>query len=1341
MESQTLTITASQLLPIFFHRGWSHSAKRFHFILVLLYTFFCLASCGSNSIHGMEKSAVLDACRSYEDDRVAGFHDIISGDPNAGYIRRNLMTDLNVESVCTNSNLFCFPSTLPGFLLKEDKLSRDALEASRMESDDQLPVESTQASRWASNKTWSSDYGMFELLNGRTISCSINSKENIHKLSSIQTDSGNQNDFSSCRGTLLSQKSANVRLNKNSEMSKPGCLDVSSSPNVEIIPHVLDWGQKYLFFPSVAFLTVANTCNDSILHVYEPFSTNRQFYPCNFSDIFLGPGEVASICFVFLPRWLGLSTSHLVLQTNSGGFLVSAKGFAIESPYKIQHLMNFDVPPSGRLSKNFSLFNPFDETLHVEEVTAWISVLGNTTHHTEAVCSLEKFQNSNEIRLLSVNDWLIVKNDQVGFPLMAMRPNRNWEIRPRSSETIMEIDFSFGLKGKIFGAFCIQLLRSSHNKSDTVMIPLEVDLDRKAAYDDLTGSVSVSIESLVSCDSGGTFVAISIRNGAPYMLKFVKITEVADAKLFQIKYMEGLLLFPGTVTQVAVVTCTQLPVELHDSHPEASNINRNCKLLILTNDSISPQIEIPCQDIIHVCLRHQKDSSIGYKHESEHVGYGNTKKGSFNGGVQSPSEIKALETAKADELVLGNWKSQGAASGMSVLDDHEILFPMVQVDTHRSKWITVRNPSQQPVVMQLILNSGEIIDECRGTDGFVQPPSSGSMVHSKSARPTRYGFSITESALTEAYVHPYGRATFGPIFFHPSNRCSWRSSALIRNNLSGVEWLSLRGFGGSLSLVLLEGSEPVETVEFNLNLPVPHNITPPDMLFHLEDTTSICSQSLSKELYAKNTGDLPLEVKSIEVSGTECCLDGFMVHTCTGFSLEPGESTKLLISYQTDFSAVMVHRDLELALATGILVIPMKASLPVCMLNLCKKSVFWMRLKKFSLAVLLVASLMFLAFCCLYLQMTALGSQEFFYKSEKSPITAVRVAGNSSRVQCDERNSKFSVPAEMSCLLKSVGEDKTLKQTSISKYPDTQNGVPEQEMTIQGERSTLENHKHTNRFTDAQKEGALSYLPSKSVVVENSDIVGESQIGNLTVRTGKEKGKRRRKRKGAGAVLTGLLEVSSSQSGNSTPSSPLSPVISVVPNRAWLLSPEVYQPNESRNPFTQMADQHCEEGQVPEPSSEAKILEPQLPAKCHSNSWYLSTPEKSSAPRKTASKPVLLSSATFPSAGRTAPSMLSSSPSLASTSKIAPHARAPGSKLYHQKTVNGDQAGVRDEYTYDIWGDHFSGLRLIGKTKDVASLNFSAAENNSDSFFVRGPQTLVTNSQSSSVSCFNQEGK
>ena len=49
--------------------------------------------------------------------------------------------------------------------------------------------------------------------------------------------------------------------------------------------------------------------------------------------------------------------------------------------------------------------------------------------------------------------------------------------------------------------------------------------------------------------------------------------------------------------------------------------------------------------------------------------------------------------------------------------------------------------------MQLILNSGEIIDVCRSTDGPLEPPSSSISVHSELTVSTRYGFSLAESAL------------------------------------------------------------------------------------------------------------------------------------------------------------------------------------------------------------------------------------------------------------------------------------------------------------------------------------------------------------------------------------------------------------------------------------------------------------------------------------------------------------------------------------------------------------------------------------------------------------------
>ncbi|CAB4287451.1 unnamed protein product [Prunus armeniaca] len=1329
IEFKTLTIRAQkqQQLSMFSLRGLSHPIKALHVLMVLACTLFYLATCGQCSGNGMQILSEYDACGSYGDNFDVAFADNFLGDSTLGCgIPR---TPFNIDKICTSSRLFCFPSTLPGFL--EHKLKVADLEVSGSQSDDLSSIGSTENSKLANNKSWSSDNGMFKLFNGGIVSCSLNSKAATNEFSSIQTDSANQNDLSSCRGPLLYQKSTSFRPNKNTEMTKSNSFSSSSSPHVEISPAVLDWEQKNMYFPSLAFLTVTNTCNDSILHVYEPFSTDIQFYPCNFSEVLLGPGETASICFVFLPRWLGFSSAHLILQTSSGGFLIQAKAVAVESPYGIRPLLGLDVSSRGRWSKNLSLFNSFDQNFHVEEVTAWMSVtLGHASHYAEAICSTEKLQPSNELQFLSVKDRLVVSTGQVGLPLLAVRPLRKWEIDPHSSETIIEIDFSMESKGKIFGAICMQLLRSSEDKSDTVMLPFEAELDGTAMDDDRGGPLLASLE-VLEYSSNETAIAISLKNCAPYLLRVLEITEVADSKTFQIKYSQDLLLFPGSDTYVSVVSCTERNVKLYG----------HCTLLISTNYSTSPQIEIPCQDVIHLCSRHWKGSTTEFEHQSERSESGDMNRVSFDSGLQWPSQ-RATETAEADELVLQSWKSQDTRSGMSVLDDHEVFFPMLQVGSHYSKWITVKNPSQEPVVMQLILNSGEIIDQCKTPGGLIQPPSSGSLVRNESTSPSRYGFSIAENALTEAYVQPNGRASLGPVLFHPSSRCKWRSSALIRNNLSGVEWLSLRGFGGSLSLLLLEESEAVQSVEFNLSLPLPLNISPPDMLFHMEDATHSCLRPLAKQLYAKNTGDLPLEVRRIKVSGKECGMDGFMVQTCKGFALEPGESAKLLISYQTDFSAALVQRDLELAFETGILVIPMKASIPLQMINICKKSVFWMRAKKYSAAVLLLISLMFLVFWYIFPQVLAFFPHDCFWVSGKSSLaTSTSSSERVSHVH-NYRDSNFSVSGEINSLLRSVREDRTLMQaSSVGRYPVDQAGASEQEKFAQHAKQILQGHRQTNYLSDTPKNKATAFsLMSESVSVENSDDLEASQPGNLTVKTGNEKGRRRKKRKGAGSKLTGLLEVSSSQSGNSTPSSPLSPVTSVTPKHMWPLSPDLGQAVEARNPFTRVAHQRCQKSHVFKSASKANLSSgPEVSLKNFSNHQTFPSQEHPS-PRKAADRPVLLPSATFPCAGRPAPNAVCTSPFPASTSAISPHARAPGSKLYEQKSV-GEERKSRfgDEYTYDIWGDHFPRLKLT-RTNNVTSMISSTSESDSNSFFVKGPQTLMTRSPPRSVSFFHQDG-
>lgn len=319
-----------------------------------------------------------------------------------------------------------------------------------------------------------------------------------------------------------------------------------------------------------------------------------------------------------------------------------------------------------------------------------------------------------------------------------------------------------------------------------------------------------------------------------------------------------------------------------------------------------------------------------------------------------------LEARAIDELMIDNWRSHATMEGVSVLEHQELIFPTVQAGERLSRWIMVRNPTLKPVLIQLMLNSAVLVDRCQ-TDDFPseQPPLTG------------YGFVVAEGAVVEALIHPLGTAELGPVDFYSLGQCRWRSSALVRSNLSGVEWVLLRAAAGPPPLILFEGSEPVDELEFDLNLPPPDlnfsssSSGPPPFSDAAESSSrsSSCSRLFSKEIYAKNVGESAVEVVEMGVSGDGFEFEGFRVEGFLGFVLEPGESTRLLIYFRPDFSssaaAAVVRGYLRLVMAGGVVEVPLKAALPLAMLRLCGKPAAWWRRPfsgESSLLVLLVAA-------------------------------------------------------------------------------------------------------------------------------------------------------------------------------------------------------------------------------------------------------------------------------------------------------------------------------------------------------------------------------------------------
>ena len=146
--------------------------------------------------------------------------------------------------------------------------------------------------------------------------------------------------------------------------------------------------------------------------------------------------------------------------------------------------------------------------------------------------------------------------------------------------------------------------------------------------------------------------------------------------------------------------------------------------------------------------------------------------------------------------MVDSWRSHATKKNVSVLEQHELVFLIGQSTEPLSRCVKVRNPTGKPVIIQMLLNPEMVVDQCNIVDFFGKEPSL-----------TGHGFMAAESAVTEAVIQPYGSIDLGPIYFRPCGQCRWRSSAVVRNNLSGVEWVILRSTIDSPPVNISRGTE------------------------------------------------------------------------------------------------------------------------------------------------------------------------------------------------------------------------------------------------------------------------------------------------------------------------------------------------------------------------------------------------------------------------------------------------------------------------------------------------------------------------------------------------------
>ncbi|KAJ1298471.1 hypothetical protein BS78_01G456200 [Paspalum vaginatum] len=1171
---------------------------------------------------------------------------------------------LGFRDSCADQSTFCFSSSVAQTLLaSEDGIKAPDLESSR----DWEP----------SSRPWS-----FPMSGGGgVVTCSSVDTTLTRARNGLgrDGDAGARYNVASCQSPLVPDNwiraSAGVPMELDGMAADaiPSGLHSSLSMNVAIEPPVLDWGRIDLYAASMANLTVVNLNKDSALRLYEPFSTDPQFYVYGYEDLELQPGENATVTFVFLPKLLGSSSAHLVVQTNFGGFIIHAKGMAVSSPYQILPLTGIDVAIGGQLEMNLSIYNPYDDALYVDEVAVWMSSLESTRYSSHLVCQRGPFDGALE--LPSSSSWYAASSEEFGWPVVYVKPSEQWEVLPSKMNNVIDIKLQALSEGKVFGAICLKLRNCTHGTMCTFVIPIEIEVHTRTYYDS-SGLVAVTLEPMPTCDESGSIFSLSLRNDGPKLLRVAGVTEDDrnGPMIFQVKYLNGLILFPDTVTDIALVRYTS-------SVPEDVSFD-SCNIVVETNSTFGSSIMIPCKDLVRASLSYTSNAIVAESDGPltrplyEEVISANARTGILGSILQvedNNAKLAFVRAVKADDTILRQWRSHGTSDGISVLVDHEMMFPVVQIGSQFSKWIKVHNPSLEHAAMQLIVNSEEIINQCKAVTDACELTFSSKSPEINSTE-TRFGFSLSDAAITVANVGPLETVLLGPVVFRPSNSCMWSSMVLIRNNLSGVEMLPLRAYGGRQSIVLLEESKPAWKLEFNLGSNVQNKST----MAKQEVPSSLCSQQLTKEIHVKNSGDIHLQVTKVKISGADCGVDGFTVDNCKGFSLAPSESVRMLISFQADFSSAMVQRDLELVMTTGIFPIPMTANIPACMLNQCRKSYLrsaHCKLLVFFFGALTLLVLIFVRYAPHSLTM---GSQDHYIEIDDRKCTIFE----------ENRKSTISKTLKPSFLNQSSKKSRTIKgqkrteEALAEKYPAS---------VVGSSQSTDEKNNSDEKLHIT----SLPMSPANPVEYRDSREAPETSE-NLTIRIARDKGKRR-KRKVGSTGLAGKFEVSSSHSGNSTPSSPLSQ--SSTPKQGW---------SSSGTPSELKRENKVDTGFDVEATTSSTRTNREK------KTWSQVAKEQ---PRSRSASPGITSPST--------PAPSTSTP-LSASSQIALHSRAPGSNLKKDKAVKRDVgAKLKKDFTYDIWGDHLPRNLLVIVRQAAPCKMPYASEGAPYSLFAREPQTLM----------------
>ena len=169
----------------------------------------------------------------------------------------------------------------------------------------------------------------------------------------------------------------------------------------------------------------------------------------------------------------------------------------------------------------------------------------------------------------------------------------------------------------------------------------------------------------------------------------------------------------------------------------------------------------------------------------------------------------------------------------------------------------------------------------------------------------KQSFFLHENLSKNIYrIQPHQKFTIGPIIFKPNNKAKISNVLFLKNNLTILYPIKIKGEGGSGQITFINyykdtKNKKTEIFNTNFNIEINRDIYENQMKYQ---------NNLTRTITINNSGNLPLIIKNVTIDNNECQANDLKILKCKEFLLDIGESIDIDFEITIDFGVSITNR-------------------------------------------------------------------------------------------------------------------------------------------------------------------------------------------------------------------------------------------------------------------------------------------------------------------------------------------------------------------------------------------------------------------------------------------------